>query len=121
MKINRNQILASCLEVIHGISNKEYQERVWIRGEGPECDDFDETMCNFFQDGDGIINNYKDFNITSEQYEILLKFRNELDAFRQGPALKYYLPELFINTLEWIAITKRAKEVLKTFNYKNTN
>jgi hypothetical protein len=56
---DREQILISVLENIEGIFDKEYQRRVWIRGEGPECDDFDETVCNFFQDGNGIIENYK--------------------------------------------------------------
>jgi hypothetical protein len=44
MEIDRKQILASILETIKGISDKEYQKRVWIRGEGTEVDDFDETL-----------------------------------------------------------------------------
>ena len=51
---SKKQILEFFLEIVEGISDKDYQGRVWIRGEGPECDDFDETVCNFFQDGDGI-------------------------------------------------------------------
>ena len=62
MDIDRKQILVSCLETIKDISDKEYQKRVWIRGEGPEVDDFDEAVCDFFGDGDPIIENYKDFD-----------------------------------------------------------
>jgi hypothetical protein len=118
MDIDRKQILASCLEVIAGISDKEYQKRVWIRGKGPEVDDFDETVCNFFQDGNGIIQNYKDFGVTDNQYQLLIKFRDEFDAFRRGPALKYYSPQEFIDNPEWTKISEMAKEILKAFNYK---
>lgn len=115
MNIDRKQILASCLEIIAGISDKEYQKRVWIRGEGPEVDDFDETVCNFFQDGNGIIQNYKDFGLTDQQYQLLVKFRDEFDAFCRGPALEHYLPQEFIDTPEWIRIMDLAKDVLKAF------
>lgn len=117
MEIDRKQILESCLDIIEGISNKEYQKRVWIRGEGPEVDDFDETVCNFFQDGNGIIEDYKDFGLTEKQYHILVKFREAFEAFCDGPGLTYYLPELFIDTPEWYKIVEMAKEVLKAFNY----
>jgi len=61
MEIDRKQILISVLETINSISDKEYQKRVWILGEGPECDDFDEKCCNFFGDVDPLLENYKDF------------------------------------------------------------
>lgn len=118
MEIDRKQILTSVLETIEGISDKEYQKRVWIRGEGPEVDDFDETCCNFFGDGDPLIENYKDFGLTDKQYHLLVKFRDEFDAFCYGPALKHYLPEEFIDTPEWARIMEMAKEVLKAFNYQ---
>jgi len=120
MDIDRKQILASCLEIIAGISDKEYQKRTWIRGEGPEVDDFDETVCNFSQDGNGIIQNYKDFGVTDKQYHLLVKFRDEFDAFRRGPALEYYRPQEFIDTPEWSRIMNLAKDVLKAFNYSKT-
>ena len=57
-------ILANFLETIEGISDKEYQKRVWIRGEGPEVDDFTETVCHFFDDGDPILKKYKEYSST---------------------------------------------------------
>ena len=51
---NKKQILISVLETVECISGKEYQKRVWIREEGLKVDDFDETCCNFFGDGDPI-------------------------------------------------------------------
>jgi hypothetical protein len=117
MDIDREQILISVLETIEGISDKEYQKRVWILGKGPEVDDFDETVCNFFGDGDPLIENYKDFGITENQYQLLKKFRDKFNDFCRGPALIYYLPQLFINTPEWEEITEMAKEVLKAFKF----
>lgn len=114
MKINRKQILESVLDTIKGISDKGYQKRVWIKGEGPEVDDFEETCCNFFDDGDPIIANYKDFEISEHQYHLLKQFRNEFRIFSD----ENNWPEKFINTPEWEKIVNMAKEVLKAFNHQ---
>ena|SRR3990167_6944741 len=109
----RKQILDSFLENLSGISNKEYQKRIWIEGRGPECDDFTETVCDFFDLGEYIFNNYKDYNITDSQQELLERFRKEFRAFSD----KNDFPEEFIDTPEWERIMNLAKEVLKAFNY----
>ncbi len=114
MKNNRKQILTGFLETVEGISDKEYQRRVWIRGEGPECDDFDETCCHFFHEGGGILEKYKDFGITDGQYQLLYQFR---DKFRAFSSINDW-PAEFIDTPEWEKITEMAKEVLKAFNYQ---
>lgn len=116
MEIDRKQIVYSVLNTIHGISDKEYQKRVWIRGEGPEVDDFDETCCNFFGDGDPLIKIYRDFEITENQYQVLKKFRDCFRAFSDAN----YFPEEFIDTPEWAKIMNMATEVLKAFNYEKT-
>lgn len=118
MEIDRKQILLSVLETIEGIASKDYQIRVWILGRGPEVDDFDEICCNFFGDGDPLLDNYKDFGITENQYEILKKFRDEFAAFSHGPALNYYFPHLFIDKPEWTKVTELAAEVLDAFGYQ---
>ena len=115
MNINRKQILTSVLETIEGISDKEYQKRVWIQGKGPEVDDFDETCCNFFGDGDPLLKNYKDFGISKSQYLLLKKFRDRLRVFAENNNF----PEEFIDAPEWKKIAEMAKEVLKAFNYKS--
>ncbi len=110
---NRRYILTQFLRDISHITDKEYQKRVWIRGEGPECDDFEETCCHFFDDRDPLLEQYKDFNITERQYTILKKFRDEFEVFSD----ENNWPEEFIDTLEWAQIMKMAKEVLEVFNY----
>jgi hypothetical protein len=117
MEIDRKQILTSVLETIEGISDKEYQKRIWIRGEGPEVDDFTETTCHFFEELDGILEKYKDFEINNRQYYLLIKLRDRFDIFIKNPK-RGYLPQEFIDTPEWNTITEMAKEVLKAFNYR---
>lgn len=110
---NRRYIIKQYLETIHHISDKEYQKRVWIRGEGPECDDFDETVNYFFGEIDSILEEYKDFWITENQRQILKKFRDQFRIFSDENSW----PPEFIDTPEWDEITKIAKEVLQAFNY----
>lgn len=114
MEIDRRQILISVLETIEGISDKEYQKRVWIRGEGNQVDDFDETCCNFFGDGDPLIEQYKDFGITESQYHLLKKFRDEFRVFSD----ENDWPSVFIDKPEWEKIMNLAKRVLEAFNYQ---
>lgn len=110
----KKQILMSILETIEHISDKKYQKRIWLQGEGPEVDDFDETCCNFFGDGDPLLENYKEFEITESQYFLLKRFRDKFRAFSN----EQYHPSGFIDTPEWETITEMAAEVLKAFNYK---
>lgn len=111
---DKRYILSEHLETIFGISDREYQKRVWIQGKGSEVDDFTETVCHFFDDGDPILNEYRSYHITDDQYHILKKFRDEFEAFSD----KNDWPPDFIDTPEWDRITKMAKEVLIAFNYK---
>ena len=113
----RKQILDSFLENLKDISDKEYQKRVWIKGHGPECDDFTETVCDFFDLGEYIFDNYKGYPITEQQQKLLDKFRKEFKAFSE----KNDFPEEFIETPEWERIMNLAKEVLKAFNYQKNS
>lgn len=110
--INKNQVMETFIRIIEHISDKDYQRRIWIRGEGPEVDDFDETICHFSQEGDGIIENYKDFGLTESQHLVLKNFRDKFRDF----SYKNYDPCEFIDTPEWEKITEMAKEVLYAFD-----
>ncbi len=107
----KKQILISLLETIGWIASKEYQRRAWIRGEGPNGTDFDETCNFFFDDADGIIDKYQEFELTESQYEILKDFRDQFNVFKKN---NYWPPE-FIETPEWDRIVELANNVLKAF------
>ena len=110
----KKDILDFVLSRIANISDKEYQKRVWIRGEGPECDDFTETCCHFFHEGNGVLKKYKDFGITDDQYKKLKEFRDAFQVFSD----ENDFPEEFIDSPEWAKIMDMGKEVLKAFNYQ---
>ncbi len=110
-KEERKLILIGFLETIGWIANKDYQRRVWIRGEGPEASNFDEAVCWFSSDADEIIDKYKEFGLTESQHEILKDFRDQFDAFSSN---NYWPPE-FIDTPEWDRIVEMANNVLKAF------
>lgn len=107
-------MLRNLLGIILDISDKEYQQRVWIRGEGPEIDDFTETVCKFFDNSDPVLKEHKQCDLTNHQYHILKNFS---DKFRFFSDKHSYEPS-FIDSPEWNEITENAKEVLKAFDYK---
>lgn len=111
---NKKQILEGFIDVFTRISSKDYQKRVWIRGEGPEVDDFDDTVCDFFVECDSILENYKAFGITENQNELLKNFRDQFRIFSD----ENNHPQEFIGSSEWGEITEMAKKILKEFNYK---
>lgn len=110
----RKYILDGFLNNLKGIADKEYQERVWIKGLGPEHDNFTETVCDFFDLGEYIFANPEGYNITQEQHKLLLSFRDKFKAF----ADENDIPQKFIDTPEWKKITEMAKAVLEAFDYK---
>ena len=113
MELNRQQILVGFLENLWRIADKNYQRRVWIEARGPECHSFDDAICDFFGDGEGILEKYREFGLTDTQHKVLEIFTEKFQMFSDNNDF----PELFIDTSEWNEITEMAKEVLKAFNY----
>ena len=117
--INREQILEEFLKNIVRLSDEQYQERVWVKAEGPECNDIDDAVCDFFDDGDPILEKYKDFGITDVQYETLMKLHRKLKkfTFTYGVYYPYKSTGKLIKMPEWQEIRELSKEVLQTFNF----
>ena len=111
----RRYMLHEYLRMISHLSDKAYQIRIWIRNEGPECQAFDDAVCDFFDIGDRILNKHKEFEISEIQFSLLKNLRDEFEKFSDV----HDLPQLFIDTPEWIKITLMAKKVLEVFNYQN--
>ena len=120
MTTHREPILETFLDTVDGISDKKYQERVWIRAEGPECDDMDETYNFFFDNGEPIIDEYKKYKLTEVQYKLVVELRDKLDKFQDDYIFSkpYRTEEQFINLPEWQEIRDLAKKVCKSFNYE---
>ena len=117
MKLSKEEkkyIVSEYLRNISHILDKEYQKRVWIRGEGPECQAFDDAVCDFFDIGEPILDDYKDFEITNVQHHLLVQFQDKFRVFSD----ENDSPQEFIDTPEWGEIMEMAKEVLEAFNYQ---
>lgn len=111
---DKKYTLNEFLRHLSHMQDKEYQRRIWIQNKGPECQAFDDAVCDFFDIGDPILENYKAFRITKAQYKVLKKFRDKFRDFSD----ENDLPEEFIDTPEWSRIMEMAKEVLKAFDYQ---
>ncbi len=119
---DRKQILDSFIENIACMSDERYQERVWVRSEGPECDDIDDTICDFF-DEDYVLENYKDYGITENQHRLLMNLHDKLRVFSDTQDV--YSPEKSTEDLillpQWQEIRDISKNVLKAFLYKKSS
>lgn len=119
---NKISLLNSLLKIIENISDSEYQKRVWLQGKGPECSDFDEAMCNFFDDfhAKDIIKNYKTFNVSYSQYQILSEFYKILEKYSNKTPLIEDTEKILLDP-EWHKIQKLAKKVLESFDHKTSS
>ncbi len=109
----KKDIITAYLNLIYIVADKECQRRMWVHGEGLGSD-FDEICCLFFDDiGDPILENYQKFQITENQYQLLLSLRNQFYIFSRDNNW----PALFIDTPAWEEIIERAQEVLRAFHY----
>ena len=50
--MDRETWLRRILEAIRDLADEEYQERVWVRGNGPEVDSSTEAVCRLVEDYD---------------------------------------------------------------------
>jgi hypothetical protein len=113
---DKNYTLNEFLRHLSHIQDTEYQKRIWIRNEGPECQGFDDAVCDFFDIGDPILDDYQNYGITDKQYKVLKKLHDEFRKFSDDNDF----PEEFIDTPEWAKIMELAKDVLRAFNYSKT-
>ena len=109
MNIKQTPILEALIRMVEHISNREYQKKSWIEGEGA---DFDEAVCLFFGYCDPVLDSYQDYGLSKHQYQTLKVFRDEFEEFSDDNSW----PPSFIDTPEWAKIMDRAKEVLDAFN-----
>ena len=109
----KRDILNFVLERVANVANKEYQKRVWIRGDGPEEDSFDDAVCDFFMECESILERNKDFSLDNLQYQLKI-FHDEFENF----PMRHDWPGDFIDTPEWEKIIDLAKEVLEGFQYQ---
>ena len=115
---NKKSILNSFIANIACIADEKYQERVWVRAEGQECDDIDDTICDFFDDGNNILENPKNHGVTQKQHELLIELQSKLRIFTDNSGV-YWQEKSTVNLIklpEWKEIINISQKVLKSFN-----
>ena len=117
LRKEKKGVLNRFLETISIISDKTFQERIWIKGLGSECSDFDETICDFFDNGEDIMSNSNKYNISNSQYQLLLILCKRIKKFSDNTPERLE-DKIIISDSEWYKIQEMAKEVLEAFNYK---
>lgn len=108
IKKNYKELL---IDVIKAISDIEFQERIWVRGEGPEVSSFDEEM-NFFFDTLEIIDFSKkqEYGFSEEQVNSIYLIRDALDNYCDTLPLVTNDRKIFKDPM-WKKIVQLASEV----------
>ncbi len=112
--VEKECILENLLNALGDITNLSYQKRIWILGEGPEVDSFDDAVNDYFQWGDIVVADPEMFGLTELQRQSLRIFHQSFDHFADDNND----PELFIDTPEWKEIMEMARKVLDAFGWK---
>ncbi|HEX4839953.1 MAG TPA: hypothetical protein VFU89_05890 [Rhabdochlamydiaceae bacterium] len=108
----------SLLNSIYYLADPEAKTRWCMQERGSEHL-FDELMNGIFKKGKfaEIVTCYKEYEITDEEIEVLRKFYNALNAYREKKQGAQDIREIF-NDPEWHKIQSLAGEVVKVFDYK---
>lgn len=115
---NKQFIIDEMLKKIWNISNSEYQLRIWVKGEGPEVDSFEETICQFYDACEEVLEKYEIYHLTRKQYEILLEFVNNLNVFLDSVSEIVHEEIEIIPNPKWHEIQQKALQVLAIFDYQ---
>jgi len=112
-KIDRNDTLDN----IQCLASKSFQERVWLKGLGPEVDDYNEAISMYYssipKDEAEALERLKTA-FTEKEIDIIMQFHRVLDNFitKNGWELSH---EELMENLEWINVREEAKKVCDYF------
>lgn len=81
MKDTHSFVLNFLRDVVETLADVDYQKRVWVKGEGPECDSFDETINDFFYYYESIVKRKEIREIKENEIQLIKKLKNEIDTF----------------------------------------
>ena len=112
--IDKYKWLNGIQNAIQEIANSEFQERVWVRGEGPEVSSFTEAICRLFDDynfDDFLDEHWHIFGLSSQLYRMLRKLRNLLNEYEEKET-----DAEIVKDEKWDEIREYAKDVLQEFD-----
>jgi hypothetical protein len=115
--MDRETWLERILEAIRLLGDAAYQERVWVRGEGPEVDSSTEAISTLLDDYDlaGFLSvSRRKHWLSKNQLSALQAFETAISAYlardddRTGDNVR-------IATPDWLALQRLAPRTLDTF------
>jgi hypothetical protein len=120
--MDRETWLERILETIRDLGDAAYQERVWVRGEGPEVDSSTEAISALLDDDDldGFLSACRRQHwLSSGQLSALQAFETAIDDYlargddRTSDRVRIASPE-------WQALQQLARRTLETFGPPQT-
>ena len=107
----RAEHLAEIVECLRELGDAEYQQRVWIRGEGDEVSSFAEATCRLFDDtGLGDLLEKRDTVISPEADAVLSRLSDSLDSFDE------MTDEQILRSRRWPAVRRLALQAIEVIN-----
>ncbi len=106
---NNNFMHRFVADTIACMADRDYQIRVWARGEGPECDSFCESMNAFYDYMEIIYSEYKKYGLNDEDLNFLKNLEKKIDDFSEIAA-QFDRDGDLINDLKWLEIVEISKE-----------
>lgn len=106
--------LNAIVAVLEELASQEFQERVWLRGEGPEVSSYEEAVNRFFDDyatNELIDVEWRQAGLTDDERKILATFRDTLDEFNElVPVLPH--PREVLGNSKWPRVRRAAQDAL---------
>ena len=110
-------IREAIIDCLFNFADKKYQERIWIKGLGPECDSYTESYIMFFEEFELIEDRnyipFEEYMISNQELEALRGFAKHLKEFEDEYG--WMIDKEIIHHPEWSKIQNHALQVLKIF------
>jgi hypothetical protein len=111
--------IENIIEILKVFSSEEFQNRVWLKGQGPEISSYIEAVCELsdFQIDLLIDSEWKKVGLTNIQRDSLVSFRETINEFnKKVPDSPTDLD--IISHPDWINVRCQARYALDTFQNK---
>jgi len=108
------------LDNIQCLASQSFQERVWLRGDGPEEDDYNEAILMYYssipKNQDEALERLNSA-FDKKEIEVIMNFHKILNSFIYKHGWDLTHKELLEN-LDWINVRNEAKKVCDHFDVK---
>ena len=115
--ILKKRTIFQMLSDVRITSDLDYQKNVWYSDNKEYSGNFNELICSFFDfyDNDELHEDPDSFGLSSEQYQALKFFGEELDKYSDN-VIGHPTEERLMQDPEWHRMQKLAEETLNLFD-----